>query len=193
MKLKADIKYKKIEELVKNMSKKWSVKVGLLATKGGSEEVGENLDYAGLGAIQEFGADIKITQKMAAYLAITAKELGLPKLQKQSDGYVHIPARSFLRMPLTRKNALLKKLQKKMNVGSQEEILWYFGKTGDMQTLAVMLGASAKELIIEAFETGGWGTWAPNSPYTIAAKGSNNPLQDTGALWQKIDYEVKEK
>ena len=193
MKLKADIKYDKIKELVETMSKKYSVKVGLLATKGGSEEVGENLDYAGLGAIQEFGADIKITQKMAAYLAITAKELGLPKLEAQGDGYVHIPARSFLRMPLTRKNLLLKKLKSKMNVGSQEEILWYFGKTGDMLTLAVILGASAKELVIEAFETGGFGQWAPNSPYTIAAKGSSKPLQDTGALWQKIEYEVKEK
>ena len=193
MKLKADIKYDKLKELVETMSKKYSIKVGLLANKGGSDEVADNLDYAGLGAIQEFGADIQITEKMAAYLAITAKELGLPKLEKQGDGYVHIPARSFLRMPLTRRGEVLKRLKKKMNVSSQEEILWYFGKTGDMMTLAVLLGATCKETIIDAFQTGGFGEWKPNSPYTIAAKGSDKPLQDTGALWQKIDYEIEKK
>lgn len=193
MEIKTSIKYDKLKKFVQEMSKKYSIKVGLLSNKGGSDEVGENLDYAGLGAIQEFGCDIKITPKMAAYLALTAKELGLPDLKKQGDGYVHIPARSFLAMPLSRKNFIIQKLKEKKVVHSQEEFAWWLGKTGDLRTLAEMLGANAKETIIDAFKTNGFGQWQPNSPYTIAAKGSANPLQDTGELWQKIDYEIEEK
>ena len=191
--IKTKVEYSKLKKLVENMSKEYSVKVGILANKGGSEERGEDLDNAGLGAIQEFGADIKITEKMAAYLAITAKELGLPKLESKGDGYVHIPARSFLQMPLTRKNAILNRLKEKKVFHPQDEMVWYFGKTGDMLTLATLLGANAVEIVQEAFETNGFGKWAPNSPYTIAAKGSAKPLQDTGELGQKITYEVEKK
>lgn len=193
MKVKTKINYDKLKDLVKDMSKKYSVKVGLLANKGGSEQIAENLDYAGLGAVQEFGADIKITEKMAAYLAITAKELGLEKIEKHSDGYLHIPARSFLRMPLSRGKGIIKRLKKHMAVTSQEDITYYFATTGDMMSLAVILGASAVEQINEAFDTNGFGKWAPNSPYTIAAKGSNKPLLDTGELRRKITYEIEQK
>lgn len=193
MEINTKIEYKKLKELVKNMSKQYSVKVGLLANKGGSEERGEDLDNAGLGAIQEFGCDIKITQKMAAYLAITAKELGLPKLQTKGDGYIHIPARSFLQMPLTKKNLVIKELKNQLATKDLDEIITYFGKSGDLMTLAVLLGASAVEVVRQAFQTQGFGEWAPNSPYTIAGKGSANPLLDTGELWQKIDFEVEQK
>jgi len=191
--IKAKVEYGKLKELVKNMSKEYIVKVGLLSDKGGAEERGENLDNAGLGAIQEFGCDIKITPKMAAYLAITAKELGLEKLETKGDGYVHIPARSFLQMPLTSKNRVINELKKQLQTKDLEDIISYFGRTGDLMTLAVMLGASAKEVVNQAFQTQGFGQWAANSPYTIAAKGSANPLQDTGELWGKIDFEVEKK
>lgn len=192
MEISAKIKYDKLKEFVKKMSEQYSVKVGLLANKGGADEVSDDLDYAGLGAVQEFGCDIKITEKMAAYLAITAKELGLPKLEKQGDGYVHIPARSFLLMPLTRKNAILKKLKKKFDTKYIEDITYYLGKKGDLMTLAVLLAASAVEVVQEAFDTGGFGQWEPDSPYTIAMKGSANPLLDTGELRRKITYEIEQ-
>ena len=192
MNIDVKVNYGKLKELVQNMSKKYTVKVGLLANKGGSDEVSNNLDYAGLGAVQEFGCDIKITQKMAAFLAIRAKDLGLPKLEKKGDGYIHIPARSFLQMPLTKKNAVINELKKQLDTHDLEYIISYFGKTGDLMTLAVMLGASAVEVVNEAFDTSGWGQWQPNSPLTIAMKGSANPLQDTGELQGKITFEVEE-
>lgn len=193
MEIKTSIKYDKLKKLVQSMAKNYSVKVGLLSNKGGADEVGANIDYAGLGAVHEFGCDIKITEKMAAYLALTAKELGLPELHKKGDGYIHIPARSFLQMPLTRKNAILKKLKQKKIFHSQDEFIWYFGKTGDMMTLATLLGANAVEVVQEAFATSGYGEWKPDSPYTIAAKGSEMPLLDTGELRKKITYEIEEK
>ena len=191
MEIDVKVNYGKLKDLIKQMSKNYTVKVGLLANKGGSDEVSSDLDYAGLGAVQEFGCDIKITEKMAAFLAIRAKELGLPKIEKQSDGYVHIPARSFLQMPLTKKNAVINELKKQLGGLKSEDIADYILRKQDFMTLAVMLGASAVEVVNQAFDTNGFGEWAPNSPYTIAMKGSANPLQDTGELQGKITYEVE--
>ena len=191
MEINAKINYGKLKKLVQQMSKKYSVKVGLLAEKGGSEEISENLDLAGLGAVQEFGCDIKITPKMAAYLAIKAKEMGLPPREGKGDGYVHIPARSFLQAPLSKKNAVINELKKQIGTNA-EEIEQYFGESGDMESLAIMLGAAGVEVVQQAFETNGDGQWAPNSPFTEALKGSNQPLYDTGDLQNKITFEVNE-
>ena len=192
MEIDVKVNYGKLKDLIKQMSKNYTVKVGLLANKGGSDEVSSDLDYAGLGAVQEFGCDIKITQKMAAFLAIKAKELGLPKIEKQSDGYVHIPARSFLQMPLTKKNAVINELRKQLGSIKSEDIIDYILNKQDFMTLAVLLGASAVEVVNQAFDTGGWGEWEPDSPLTIAMKGSASPLRDTGELQGKITYEVEE-
>ena len=193
MQIKVKLNYDKLKKVVQEMSKKYSVKVGLLAEQGGSDEVSENLDMAGLGAVHEFGCDIKITKKMAAYIALTAKELGLPKLQSKGDGYIHIPARSFLQMPLTRKNAILAKLKERFGSVSIEEIKEYVLSTNDLYSLAVVIGAAAVDVIKDAFKTSGWGEWKPDSPYTIAAKKSAMPLRDLGELERRITSEVIEK
>ncbi len=191
MEIKAKVNYGKLKKLVQQMSKKYSVKVGLLSDKGGGEEVSENLDLAGLGAVQEFGCDIKITPKMAAFLAMKAKEMGLPPKEGKGDGYVHIPARSFLQAPLSKKNAVINEFKKQIGTNA-EEIEQYFGETGDMKSLAIMLGAAGVEVVQQAFETNGDGQWAPNSPFTEALKGSNQPLYDTGDLQNRITFEVEE-
>lgn len=193
MQIKVKINYSKLQKAVEEMSKKYSVKVGLLADQGGSDTVSDNLDLAGLGAVHEFGCDIKITPKMAAYLGIRARELGLPRLKKKSDGYIHIPPRSFLQLPLTRKNAIIQNLKKQLGGMSVEEIEEYVFKTQDLLSLATMLGSSAVLTIREAFDTSGWGQWPANSPFTIAAKSSSKPLLDIGTLRSKITYEVEEK
>lgn len=173
------------------MSKKYSVKVGLLAEKGGSDEISEDLDLAGLGAVQEFGCDIKITPKMAAYLAIKAKEMGLPPKKGKGDGYIHIPARSFLQAPLTKRNAIINKLKDRLGV-AVEDVEQYIGESGDLQSLAVMLGAAGVEIVKEAFDSGGNGQWPANTEFTIASKHSAMPLIDIGNLSQHITFEVEE-
>lgn len=189
--IEANINYGNLKNVIKAMSKEYSVKVGLLANKGGADEVSKDMDIAGLGALQEFGCDIKITQKMAAYLHFTAEDLGLPKLEKQGDGYVHIPARSWLQMPLEKRQALKKKIISKF--GDYKEVVEdYIAETGDLYSLALMVGASAVELIQEAFDTDGYGQWAANSPYTVASKGSSKPLVDKGKLRGAVTFEVGE-
>lgn len=190
--IKAKINYGKLNQLVKTMSKQYSVRVGLLAGKGGDDEVSPDMDLAGIGLIQEYGSDIKITPKMAAFLAIKAKELGLSKKTTKGDGYVHIPARSWLYTPIAGKQTeFRKKLQKGFGEGYIEKL----GEKGDFATIAEAIGVIGLEQIQEAFENSGIdGEWQENSPLTIAGKNSAKPLiGKDGTLREKMTFEVEEK
>lgn len=196
--IKAEINMGALKNVVKAMSKKYQVKVGLLSSKvgidghtRGTTDVSNDLDIAGLGAIQEFGCDIKISKKMAAFLHFKAEELGLPRSDKKGDGYIHIPARSWLQMPIQKKNALRNKVIKKFGE-APESVENYIADTGDLMSLAIIIGASAVEQIQEAFDTEGFGEWKPNSAMTIAQKGSAMPLVDKGRLRGGVTYEVNE-
>ena len=50
------------------------------------------------------------------------------------------------------------------------------------------LGAFCKGLVQQEIVDGGF---APNSPYTIAKKGSDQPLIDTGTMRQSVNYAIK--
>lgn len=185
MKIDAHVDYKKLKNAIKAMSKEWTVKVGLLANKGGNDEVSENLDMAGLGAVHEFGAIITVTPKMRSFFR---SQFGI-NLKKETTMIV-IPARSFLELPLTTQT---KKLEKYMieSFGDISNVEYWIAEKGDLESVAVMLGAAGVRLVNEAFETSGWGNWTPNSPITIAQKGSALPLVNTGKLKQSITYEVE--
>lgn len=104
----------------------------------------------------------------------------------------HIPARSFLRMPLIRnaktlfeKKDILKKYVKKLILeGKDADASWKEAYRD--------LGLEAEVIIQQAFEQSGPG-WPPNSPTTIALKGSDKPLIDTGALRKSISSRVLKK
>lgn len=198
--IKAKVDYKGINKLIKEMSKNYSVKVGLLAGKGGEQEVSDNMDYAGIGAVMEYGADIKITPKMAYFLKKKAEELGLPKKTSKGDGYVHIPARSWLYAPIIEKSEEFRKkvkeyasteiemfkLEKSVSKDLGEKNIDY--SNIDFDKLAEAVGASALMCVFEHFENN---DWKSNSPFTIADKGSSHPLiGKTSYMKQHITYEV---
>lgn len=190
--ISAKINYGGLKNLIKEMSKNYSVKVGLLAENGASDEVSENLDLAGLGAVQEFGARIKVTEKMRKFLAY---KLGI-HLKKETTEIV-IPARSWLQMPLERSQDLRAKIKEKTDLTKQDRELLEltiqeYGEGGLLKELAYAVGTSALEQIQEAFKTEGFGEWAENRPATIKAKGSDSPLIDTGRLRKAITYKVEE-
>ena len=189
MEIKAKVEYKGLKKLIEAMSKQYSVKVGLLAKSGengrsGTDELSENLDLAGLGLVQEMGATINVTDKMRAFFRHNFK-INLKKTTTQ----IQIPARSWLQMPLEKSSELRKKIIAKF--GSKEDVIEYIAQTGDLMSLAIMLGAAAVEQIQEAFSTGGFGEWAANSPVTVAQKGSAMPLIDNGDLRGAVTYEVE--
>ena len=184
MQINAKVKYGKLQNIINAMAKDHKIKVGLLAEKGGSDSVSDNLDLAGLGAIHEFGCQIPVTNKMRGYFF---HQFGVNL--KKSTTHIIIPSRSFLQMSLERRQDLRRKLQEK--IGDKDDTLYYLEKTGDSESIAILLGTAAVEQIMEAFESGGWGQWEPNSGITSSQKGSALPLVDTGNLKQHITYEVE--
>lgn len=94
----------------------------------------------------------------------------------------NIPARSFLRMPLETK------LPDEIRKGSEKFI--EYAAAGKLEHWFYKLGYKAEKIIDEAFETGGFGTWQPLSPITVALKGSDKILVDTAQLRSSITSEV---
>lgn len=95
----------------------------------------------------------------------------------------NIPIRSFLRMPLTTHSNEIEDVLKTKTAKNMVD------KKG-IKALITLLGVKGEAIVQEAFASRGFGTWAKNSAYTIAKKGSDSPLVDTGELRKTITSEV---
>lgn len=96
----------------------------------------------------------------------------------------HIPARSFLRMPIESHAKELRDYVAK-NQGIKDAML-----KGDAVRALKILGLKAEDIIQKAFESRGFGRWAANAPSTIAAKGSSRPLINTSQLRRAVESKV---
>lgn len=149
---------KKLFKLIQNLKKGFpSVKVGIMGSQASAEHKGTNKTNVQIGFLNEFGS---ISQ--------------------------HIPARSFIRMPL---QLYLSEYLRKKKALSQEEFTKAI-EEGKENEFAAKVGLVAEEVIQDAFATRGFGNWAPNAPRTIAEKGSDSPLIDTGQLRRSITSKV---
>lgn len=129
---------------------------------------------------------VGILQGKAQALHKGTKETNVDIGAKHEFGSISekIPQRSFLRMPLDfKREELLEKIIKKSNA-----IL-----RGDTKLSFKIIGVMSETIIQEAFETRGFGQWKENAPMTIALKGSDMPLIDTGQLRRSVTSEVKSK
>lgn len=95
-------------------------------------------------------------------------------------GPPRVPARSFVRSTYD------ENLQKLLRLQSKEYDKIIEGKTTVYQSLSAQ-GLWMQDLIKQKITTL---RIPPNSPYTIAQKGSSNPLIDFGQLRKSISYEV---
>lgn len=166
-KVENNINYTGIKSIIEEMSKEYTVQVGMLADGGGSDNIVDrdgkehnDTDYAGLGAKMEYGSPAE-----------------------------RIPARSWLQMPLEKRN---KEIIKETKMGYSGKELKYAieNKIIDLQSLAIILGAKTVEQIQEAFDTKGFGEWEENAPLTIKLKGSAMPLIDTGAFRSRVRAKI---
>lgn len=98
----------------------------------------------------------------------------------------NIPPRSFLRMPLETKRALIVKAASGAKATAAIE-------AKDYKRLFGLIGAAAQGIIWDAFKTGGFGSWPDISDATKQAKGSSKILVDTSQLERSITYEVVSK
>ncbi|MBQ7445915.1 MAG: hypothetical protein IJS71_08305 [Clostridia bacterium] len=98
-------------------------------------------------------------------------------------GTVHSPSRPFLRMSVDENKDLITK-----------RVAAFFKQFAmlkiDVFQLLSMLGNFQKGLIQKKIRDG---KFVPNSPYTIAMKGSDKPLIDTGRMRQSVHYQIMTK
>ena len=136
--------------------------VGLFPeTAGRSADKGRIDNNPQLGSIHEFGLSYSILSTKAT---------------------VVIPARSFLRMPLTLKlgETIL------TNAANWFKMLHTRGAKRTMQ----FLGVVGEEIVQEAFATRGFGFWPALRPRTIARKGSTAILIESAQLRKAISSRV---
>lgn len=192
---KSMVKYGKLSQVIQKLDKKRSIKVGILGSYG-RQQVSDDLDMAGLGAVHEFGTTINhpggtpyfIKENGLAQFVSKEKGGNLPKTKPHQ---IVIPSRSFLRKALL--TAEGKKALQVWNVEEKQALMDYLNNdtvSGDV--LAETIGAKGVQRVSETFQTSGFGEWAPDSPITIKRKKSAMPLINHGHLESAISYEVKE-
>lgn len=199
-------------QLMNDIDQKYSIKVGIIGEQAYQKHEGSELTNAELGAIHEYGAIINVTEKMRHFFYA---KFGIQK----SNNPVVIPTRSFLRMPLLSdefKNYLMtnnkiitlfeasdftgvgmsakqRKVEaKEMNIDQANVVMEK--NPNFMEALAKWIAGEALVRVYDAFETGGFGKWAPISPITKEHRQKDKespPLTDTGQLRNSVTAEVK--
>lgn len=102
-------------------------------------------------------------------------------------GTSRLPMRSFLRIPLT--YYLEKELQ---NSGAfTEDAMKSVIAQKSLLPWVEKMGIIAVGIVLDAFDTGGTGTWAPLMPATMARKKIKQILVETQQLRNSVTYEVK--
>lgn len=97
-------------------------------------------------------------------------------------GTVNMPSRPFLRMSVDDNSD---KINSFMSAQKRSIIN---GESADR--ILKKIGIFQKDLIQEKITEG---SFAPNTPSTIKAKGSSKPLIDTGRMRQSVNFEIKQK
>lgn len=158
----------KVPDLVKRIEKLKGkgMQVGIF---GGDDS--EVLLYA---SVQEYGAKIRVTEKMRGYLGY----IGI-HLMKDTE-YITIPERSFIRSTFDEKKSDFELVIDGM-------IERYVTGQIEFQLMVDAIGEYLVSLVrkqIVAIDS------PPNHPATIEQKGSSNPLVDTGRMIDSITFKV---
>ena len=157
----------------------------ITSIKGGKVRVGWQKDtqyddgtpVAKVAEINEFGATIRVTDKMRKWFAFQ----GFPLNKNTTE--IHIPPRSFMRSTCDEKK------QEWSNVMNSRLKKVFSGELTFEQALE-QLGLKIKGDVQEKISQT---TTPPNSAMTIAMKGKNTPLRDTGLMLNSISYETEVK
>jgi hypothetical protein len=160
--------------------KKLSGATLLIGVFSDDEKTGEdNFGIVELATVHEFGIRIAVTEKMRNYLAA----LGYPL--KSSTTEIEIPERSFIRRTAD---------EQERKIVKQAKTLLSRVAVGDIPASLAMdkLGNSVVSMVQKTI---GDIESPPLTQMTIDLRdgdgGSASPLQDTGRLWQSIEYEVR--
>lgn len=157
---------KRLRELVAQLKSLPTVEVGILDDRGSEAVEGTSITLATLGMLHDHG--------------FLCRAFG-------RDKTVHIPARSWLNMPLNHREL-------------HKTFRWHIRRflEGKEKELPKKLGEAAVTEIRLAFLTSGYGTWKPLKDSTLKNRrrhGSSSlmPLIDTGRLMSSISWKEKKR
>ena len=198
---KSRINLKKLDEFIKAMNRRISIKVGIIGEEATQKHEGTDLTNAELGAVHEFGATInhpggtpyRIKKDGMAQFVSKAKGKDLPKTKPHT---ITIPARSFLREPILGKDG-----KKEIIKTVSNEIADYY-QASDFSTVnankiideTVHLVAETALLRVQTALSDNK-IQPPTKPRSKKQRkyNPNNPtLIDRGDLARSISYEIKE-
>ena len=188
---KTRINFRAIDEWMKALDSKISIKVGIIGNAATQKHPDNDLTNAELGAVHEFGATITVTDKMRNYLHSQGLHL------KKDTMTVVIPTRSFLRMPLMSsegKKELINVVKSQISPQFKATDLQSNVANEILDDAVHLLAETAYLKVLKAFDSGGFGNWAPVNEFTIKRRTSPGepPLTDSGDLRRSISYEIKE-
>jgi len=95
-----------------------------------------------------------------------------------------VPMRSFLRMPFDMEN-------KKITAEIGKQFKKVFEENRSIEKALGLIGAMARNIVIMAFKTGGFGQWKDITQATKELKGSSKILIDSGTLRNSITWVVR--
>lgn len=144
----------------------YKIQIGIFGESGS--------DILVIANVNEFGCQVKVTNKMRNYLRV----MGLPL--KNETEYINIPERSFIRSGFDEKQ---KDIESRAVLLLKKVLLMEL----DVQTYYDLLGdyisGQLKDYMTDLDSP-------PNHPFTIERKGSSNPLIHESHLRQSITHKV---
>lgn len=163
------------------MKVKWKTKNNLLPTmeaavrqlNGRKVTVGvSGADNAYLAMIHEYGCKIQVTDKMRAYLHQHGLHL------KAGTEYITIPERSFLRNGYDQnRDQVLASARTALDA----VMIGTMAPDKYLEMIGILLSSAIKNYAVSL-------NTPPNHPYTVAQKGSSNPLVDTGDMIESSQH-----
>lgn len=97
---------------------------------------------------------------------------------------IGVPLRSFLRMPFDVEKKIISD-----EIDKQFEKVFVSGRK--VEKALGLVGVVARNVVLRAFKTGGFGQWKENAPITKELKGSSKILIDDGILRGAITWVVR--
>ncbi len=195
---------KKLKDLMEDLGQKYSIKVGILQPEGSKKVEGTDLNMADLGAVHEFGANIKhpggqpyyinSSTKLAVFVSknsLFGKYL-IEKGQVTKAHKIKIPARSFLREPILGRNGK-KEIYKIIKIKVPDYIKDVSETTVSkvMDEVAHLVAETALLQVQKAFDNDGI---KPPTKEISKKMRKYNPqastLVDSGQLQKSISYEI---
>lgn len=132
-------------------------------------------EHQWLAAIHEYGCTIKVTPAMRAYLH------GIGVHLKKSTTEIVIPERSFLRAGYDQnRDEVLKQAQKVL----PDVLIGTLSEEKYLELIGIMLRDAIKEYAVDLSQP-------PKKPWPTRDPAKSNPLIETGAMVNGIEYEIK--